>query len=72
MAAKYAKIDRVGSLDADFQQIPLLQTFWNFQNTVMEHQSFNIIEEKQKIFLVKTSKNPVYYRNCIGQTHFWR
>ena len=27
MAVKYAKIDRVGSLNADFKQVPLIQTF---------------------------------------------
>ena len=41
MSAKYAKIDRVGSLNEDFQQVPLVQTFWNFPNIVMEHQWFN-------------------------------
>ena len=38
MAAKYAKNDRVGSLDAGFQQVPLIEIFWNFHNIVMEHQ----------------------------------
>ena len=27
-----------GSLDAAFQQVPLVQNFWNIHNTVMEHQ----------------------------------
>ena len=71
VAAKYAIIDRVGSLDAGFQQIPLVQNFWNFHDIVMEHQKFEITEENQNIpsrnFL---SKNPVYYRNCLDQTHF--
>ena len=35
MAAKYAKIDRVGSLDADFKQVPLVQTSQNFHNVVV-------------------------------------
>ena len=38
MAAKYAKIDRVGNVDASFQQVPLVQNFWIFHNTVMKHQ----------------------------------
>ena len=38
MAAKYAKIDRMGSLDADFKEVLLVQTFWKFQNIVIEHQ----------------------------------
>ena len=52
MAAKYAKIDRVGSLDADFQQFLLVQTFWN--KCVLyfnEYQKIQISEEKQKVFL---------------------
>ena len=35
MAAKYAKIDRVGSLDAGFQQVPPVQNFRNFYNIVI-------------------------------------
>ena len=38
MATKYAIMDRVDSLDADFQQLPLVQNFWNFHNIVMEQQ----------------------------------
>ena len=38
MAAKSTKNDRVGSLDADFQQVPLVQIFWNFHSIVIEHQ----------------------------------
>ena len=40
MAAKYANNDRVGSLDAEFQHVPLVQTFRNFHSIVMEHQLF--------------------------------
>ena len=71
MAAKCAKIDRVDSLDTGFQQVPLIQNFWNFHNIVMEHQYFKASEEKQKsIFKCNFFKNPVYYRNCLGQIHF--
>ena len=52
MAAKYAKIDRVDSLDADFQQFLVVQTFWN--KCVLycnEYQKIQISEEKQKVFL---------------------
>ena len=38
IAVKYAKIDMLGSLDADFQPVPHFQNFWNFQNIVMEYQ----------------------------------
>ena len=31
------KIDSVVSLDTDFEQVSLVQTFWNFHNIVMEH-----------------------------------
>ena len=68
MAADYAKIDRVASLDASFQQVPLLQNFWNFHNIVMKQQSFKISKEmwKKNIFLDKNSKKSLYYRSCIG------
>ena len=48
VAAKYAKIDRVGNLDVGFQQVTLAQNFWNFHNIVIEHHLFKINEEKQK------------------------
>ena len=38
MAAKYSKMDRVGSMDAGFQQVPLVQNFWKFHSIDMEHQ----------------------------------
>ena len=48
MAVKYkGKFDRVRSLDADFKQVPPVQTFLNFHNIVMSHQ------------LVKGSRNIV-------------
>ena len=50
MVSNYANIDRVGSLDAGFQQVPLVQKFWNFHYMVIEHRFFKISEEKQNIF----------------------
>ena len=38
MAAKYAEIGREGKLETGFQQILLVQNFWNFHNIVMEYQ----------------------------------
>ena len=34
---KKKKMDRVGSLDACFQQVLLVQNFWKFRSFVMEH-----------------------------------
>ena len=47
LAAKHVEIGRVYKLEALFQQIPLVQNFWNFHNFVVEHQYFN--KQKQKI-----------------------
>ena len=38
MNANYAEICRVGKLEADFQQVPLIQFFWKFHNIVVKHQ----------------------------------
>ena len=57
MAAKYAKkIDGVGSLDVDFKQVPLVQTFSNL-HIVME-QLLKNNDEKQNLFF-NLKKNPV-------------
>ena len=37
MNANNAEIFGVGNLEADFQQVPLAQFFWNFQNIVVKH-----------------------------------
>ena len=50
MNANYAKIWWVGNLEADFQQIPLVQFFSNFRYIVVKHQVFKFSKEKQKIF----------------------
>ena len=38
MNANFAEICRVGNLEADFQQVLLVQFFWNFHNIVVKHQ----------------------------------
>ena len=38
MNANYAEICRVGNLEADFQQVLLVQFFWNFHNIIVKHQ----------------------------------
>ena len=56
MHANYAEICRVGNLEADFQQVLLVQFFWNFHNIVVKP----IIQVQQRkvknIFLEKNSK----------------
>ena len=37
MNANYAEICRVDNLAADFQQVPVVQIFWNFHNIVVKH-----------------------------------
>ena len=44
--ANYAEICRVDNLEADFQQVPLVQFFWNFHNIVVKHQLFKFSKEK--------------------------
>ena len=38
MNANYAEISRVGNLEADFQQVSLVQIFEDFHNIVVKHQ----------------------------------
>ena len=38
MNENYAEIRRVGNFEADFQQVLLVQFFWNFHNIVVKHQ----------------------------------
>ena len=38
MNANFAEICRVDNLEADFQQVPLVQFFCNFHNIVVKHQ----------------------------------
>ena len=55
------KIERVGILDAGFQQVPLVQNFWNFYNIVMEHQWFKISAEMQKIISIKIFPKNIHF-----------
>ena len=49
--------------------------FWNFHSVVIEHQLFKTVKKSKKKILsdkfLKNNKNPICYRNYIGQTHFW-
>ena len=42
MVPIYAEIGSVGNLEVDFQQVPLVQIFWNFHIIITKHQSFKI------------------------------
>ena len=59
MNANNAEICGVGNLEAYFQQVPLAQFFWNFQNIFVKHWSIIQIQHRKVkyIFLDKTSKN---------------
>ena len=46
MDAKYEEICRVSNLEADFQQVLLIQFFWNFHNNAVKHQQFKFCKEK--------------------------
>ena len=46
MNANYAEICRVGNLEADFQQVRLVQFFWNFHNIIVKLQKFKFSKEK--------------------------
>ena len=48
MNANYAKICKVGILEADFQQVLLVQFFGNFHN-IVKQQLFKFSKEKTKI-----------------------
>ena len=41
MNANHAEICRVGNLEADFQQVGLIQFFWNFHNIVNNNNNNN-------------------------------
>ena len=38
MAANYAKIDRVGRLEAGFEHVSIVQDLWNFHNIIVKDQ----------------------------------
>ena len=50
MNADYAEICRVGYLEAIFQQVPLVQFFWNSHNKCCETLVIQIQQRKVKIF----------------------
>ena len=47
MNANYAEICRVGNLEADFQQVRLVQFFWKFYNIIVKLQ--NSIQQRKVI-----------------------
>ena len=62
--ANYAEICRVGNLEADFQQVPLVQFFPKFSQYCCKTSIIEIQQEKwkkkkkkKKMFLDKNSKN---------------
>ena len=63
MKPNHAEICRVGKLEPNFQQLPLVQFFLNFHNIVLKRQ-YSLRQKLKK-------KKTLYYRNCIGQTNFW-
>ena len=72
MNANYAEICRVGNLEADFEQVPLVHFFLKFSQYRCETSIIQILQRNMKnIFLMKNSNKSLYYRNCIGQTNFW-
>ena len=46
MKPNHAEICRAGNLEPDFQQVSLVQIFWNFHSIVVKHQSFKFSKEK--------------------------
>ena len=70
MNAYFAEICRVGNLEADFQQVPLVHVFWNFHNIVVKHQYNSAKKSKKKISKTKTQKNN-FTIEIAGQTKFW-
>ena len=71
MSANYAEICRIGNLEAEFQQIPLVQFSEIFTILLQNISNLNSVKKSKNIFLNKNSKKSLYYRNCIGQTKFW-
>ena len=61
MAEEYAKIGRVGILNAGFQQITVVKKFWNFQKycdgTYMISNQWR--KSKNNLYL-QISKNPIH------------
>ena len=71
MAADCAEISRVGKLEAGFQQVQLYKISEIFTILLGNINNLKTLKNsKQIISYKKFSKNPVYYRNGIGQTNF--
>ena len=51
MAAKYAKIDRVCSLDADFKQIHLFKVSEIFTILLYNINNLKLVKKRKKLFL---------------------
>ena len=68
-----AEICSVDNLEADFQQVIFIYSFFlKFSQYCCEP---SIIQNQQRkvkyILLDKNSKKSLYYRNCVGQTNYW-
>ena len=46
MDVNSAEICWVGNLEADFQQVSLVQFFWNFHSIVVKHQQLKFSKQK--------------------------
>ena len=70
MNANYAEICRVGNFEADFQQVTLVQFFWNFHKYCCETK-IQIQQRKVKnIFFDKYSKISLFHRKLHRSDHF--
>ena len=58
MAVKYGEIGRLGKLEAGFQQVPLVQTFWNFHFFFLIEHLIELIKKSKKKKKKKKKKNP--------------
>ena len=72
MAAKYANIGRVVIWMQVFNNVHLFKISEIINKRYCYGTSIllEISEEKKKNELIKNSKNPVHFRNCIGLTIF--
>ena len=48
MKANYAEIFKIRNLEADFQQVLLVQVFWNFHNIIVKHHNLNSVKKSKK------------------------
>ena len=74
MNVSYAEICRVGNLEADFQQVPHVQFFYEIFTILLWNSNDSNSGEKSKKYFLRQKlkkKKSLYYRNGIGQTNFW-